>query len=181
MPWGAREEEGVVKISLALGSAVAVAAFVALARHVSVEAAPSSSAARLPPAAKAGESVFYGHVRSLVRSGNHFLLRVDPAWWLSGVTAQRAAVADKTIRPGEAVPNDYYIVDDGHRLLTYLVPANAHVTVLTNGTRTTAITATVLARVLRGAKTPLLSEPRAGYWLRAAGDTVRSLDQQYQP
>ena len=38
----------------------------------------------------------------------------------------------KAIRPGEAVPNDYYEVNQGHRLFTYRVPARAHVTVLTN-------------------------------------------------
>jgi hypothetical protein len=171
-----------MRLSLALGSAAAVAAFVLVSQRGPVEAAPSSSStATLPPAARAGENVFYGHVRSLTKSGSRFLLRIDPAWWLTGVTAQRAAVADKAIRPGEAVPNDYYIVDDGHRRLTYLVPASARVTVLTNGTRTTRITVAVLARVLRGAKTPRLSEPEAGYWVRVAGDTVRSLDQQYQP
>jgi hypothetical protein len=129
--------------------------------------------------------VFYGHVKSLKPASGGYELRVDPALWLGGLTAQRAAVEDKMLPPGEAVPNDYYIRDEGHRLLTYRVPADTRVTVLTNDgqIRATPITVTELADVLAG-KTPSghrLFEPKAGYWIRVALDTVRSMDQQYQP
>ena len=40
------------------------------------------------------ELVYYGHVKSLTRKGNHFELRFDPAWWLTGLTARRAALQD---------------------------------------------------------------------------------------
>ena len=177
-------------------AALAVAAVVSAAVFSSSHhlAAPTSSPVareagqpRLPPAASAGEIVLYGHVKSLTRHGSRFEMRFDPAWWLSGVTAERAAVADKAIRPGEAVPNDYYIVEEGHRLLTYLVPQTAHVTVLTrHGGRlipATAITVSELAQIVKGRnpKHRQLMEPKAGFWMRVAMDTVRSLDQQYQP
>jgi hypothetical protein len=180
-----------VKVLVVLIAAAVLTAAVA-SSHL-IPAAASSPAARdagqppLPPAASAGEMVLYGHIKSLTRKGNHFQMRFDPAWWLSGVTAQRAAVADKAIRPGQAVPNDYYIVEEGHRLLTYVVPQNARVTVLTrHGGRlipTTAITVSELAQIVRG-KNPRhrqLMEPKAGFWIRVATDSVRSLDQQYQP
>jgi hypothetical protein len=155
---------------------------------VAILGAVVSASSHLSAASSSGRAtprqvVLYGHVKSLARKGRHFELRVDPAWWLEGVTAQRAAVEDKFIRPGEPVPNDYYIREDGHRLLTYLIPASAHVGVLTGGTRTTAITVSELAQIVKG-KNPRrrpLSEPKAGFWLRVATDTVRSLDQQYQP
>ena len=55
-------------------------------------------------------------------------VRFDPAWFLSGVTASRAALEDTG---SSDVPNDNYVVEEGHRLLTYLVPETAHITVLT--------------------------------------------------
>jgi hypothetical protein len=131
------------------------------------------------------ELVFYGHVKSLRRVGNGFELRVDPALWLGGLTAQRAAVEDKAIAPGEPVPNDYYIRDEGHRLLMYRVPATARVTVLTykGRIRGTSISVREYAALLAG-RNPRhirLFEPKAGFWIRVATDTVRSLEQQYQP
>jgi hypothetical protein len=132
------------------------------------------------------EIVHYGHIKSLTQKGGRFELRFDPAQWLQGVTATRAAVEDKAIQPGEAVPNDYYIVDEGHRLLTYLVPRTAHVAIVTSGpgpVGSTVITVGELAQIVKG-KNPKhrrLMEPKAGFWIRIAVDTVRSLDQQYQP
>lgn len=152
-----------------------------LAAAVSASSRPSAAPASA--VAKPRQVVMYGHVKSLARKGGRFELRLDPAFWLEGLTAERAAVADKVIRPGQPVPNDYYIRDEGHRLLTYLVPASAHVTVLTRGVSATSITVTELAQIVKG-KNPKhrsLLEPRAGFWLRVATDTVRSLDQQYQP
>jgi hypothetical protein len=133
---------------------------------------------------KQREVVYYGHVKSLTRKGNHFELRFDPALWLTGLTARRAALQDT----GSAdVPNDYYIVEEGHRLLTFVVPVNVKAIMLTrDGTGpipTTAIPVTELAQIVKG-KNPQhrsLSQPRSGFWIRVAGDSVRSLEQQYQP
>jgi hypothetical protein len=103
------------------------------------------------------------------------------------VTANRAAADDKVIRRGDTVPNDYYIRDEGHRLLTYIVPASARITVITNtratGIRATPISAPELAQIVRGRnpKGRALFEPKNGFWIRVATDTVRALDQQYQP
>ena len=135
-----------------------------------------------PPFGPPREIVLYAHAKSLVRRGGHWELRVDPALFVSGLTAQRAAVEDGAIGPGEAVPNDYYTRDDSHRLLTFRVAPLAHVTVMTRGPKATSITVPELARALAGKKTPHpLWEPLAGYWIRVAGDTVRAIDQQYTP
>jgi hypothetical protein len=163
-----------MKPALAVLSAAVLLAAVPAARLFA-----ASASLFAPP----GEIVLYGHVKSLAKKGRRFEMRVDPAWWLQGVTAERAAVEDKVIRPGEPVPNDYYIVDESHRLLTYLVPATAHVTVLTRGVASTAIRVSELAQIVMG-KNPKhrrLLEPKAGFWIRVATDTVRSADQQYQP
>ena len=140
----------------------------------------------LPPAARAGEIVLYGHIRSLARKGGGFELQLDPAWWLTGVAAERAAVADGKIRPGQPVPNDYYVVDEGHRSLTYVVPATARVTVITRAVRPTVITVSELAQIVSGRnpKHRRLLEPKAGFWIRIGSKypgAVLSLDQQYQP
>ena len=135
------------------------------------------------------ELVLYGHVRSLTRSGARYQLRFDPALWLSGSTANRAAAEDGAIPPGDVVPNDYYIREETHRLLTYRVPRNARATVIVfggpPGLRSTRIPVSELAQILKGRnpKRRRLFVPgnRLGFWIRIATDTVRALDQQYQP
>jgi hypothetical protein len=153
------------------------------ARPSPAHAAPSATPfLPRPPFGPPREIVLYAHAKSLVRHGGRWELRVDPALFLSGLTAERAAVEDGAIGPGEAVPNDHYTRDDSHRLLTFRVAPRAHVTVMTRGPKATSITVPELARALAGKKVPHpLWEPQAGYWVRVAGDTVRALDQQYTP
>jgi len=129
------------------------------------------------------ELVEFGYIKTLKRKGSGFELRFDPAWFLSGATANVAAAEDGVVPPGEPVPNDNYRLNEGHRLLTYLVPANARVTVLTpNPLGTTPITVSELARIVNGGKHRPLFEPlTTGVWIRYHVDTVRSLDQQYEP
>jgi hypothetical protein len=150
--------------------ALVLLAAVALVATGSASSRPSGCAPLLllPRATPAGQFVLFGHIKSLIRRGTGFELRFDPALWLTGVTASRAKFQDEG---SSDVPNDYYIRDRDHRLLTYRVPATTPVTFLARGTCTTRTTAAVLAR----------SHPQAGFWIRIRGDTVRSLDQQYQP
>jgi hypothetical protein len=180
----------------ALGAVAALVLLAGAAWTPRPAVAPRSAAAaqrfgllRLPPAARAGEVVFYGHIASLTRTGRLYELRFDPAWLLQGSTANRAAVADKVLPPGEPVPNDNYVRDESHRLLTFRVPASARATVVTTartrGLTATTVTVPELARIVQGANPrhrPLFV-PGNGldFWIRVAVDTVRSLDQQYHP
>ena len=154
---------------------------------VGVSLPPAASAARspflpTPPLGPPRQEVFHGHATALVHRGGHWELRVDPAEFLTGLTATRAAVADGAIEPGDAIPNDYYVRDEGHRLLTFRLPARARITVITAGLEATRVPVAELARALAGKKTPHpLFEPKAGFWVRVTGDTVRGMDQQYQP
>ena len=131
--------------------------------------------------------VQYGYVRSLVPSGGGYRMRFDPALWLSGETANRAAAEDGAIPQGEPVPNDYYIRNEGRKQLTYTVPTNARVTVVTNETNgtlgSTKITVSELAAIVKGRnpKKRKLYGPGLGFWVRVVGDRATSLDQQYQP
>ena len=128
-----------------------------------------------------GESVQFGHIESLTPKGTGYELRFDPALLLSGETANVAAAEDGAVAPGEPVPNDNYVIDEGHRLLTYIVPANAKVTVLATSPESTPITVAELAQIVAGDHKPLWEPIETGFWLRARIDTVRSLDQQYKP
>jgi hypothetical protein len=173
-----------MKLSLAaIGAAAALVGTALAATHVGAA----------PPVESSGSSGFYapprelvhsGHVRSLVRRGSRYELRFDPAWWLGGVTAKRAAREDTG---SSDVPNDYYVVEEGRRSLTYLVPATARATVLVNtgarGIRSVRVGVAELAEIVRGRnpKGRQLYGARLRFWIRVATDTVRSLDQQYQP
>jgi hypothetical protein len=130
------------------------------------------------------EHVEFGHVRSLTRRDGGFVMRFDPAWFLSGATANAAAAEDGAVLSGQPVPNDNYRVDEGHRLLTYLVSATARVTVLARGVAGTRVTVAQLARLVRDENAlgrPLFEPITTGFWIRVRIDTVRSIDQQYLP
>jgi hypothetical protein len=157
-----------------IATAVAVVASVSAASATSRPAtAPKATQgctfATLPRATPAGQQSLYGHISSVTRKGDHYVLRFDPALQLSGLTASRAALEDTG--SGE-VPNDTYTRDETHKLLTFLVPAKASVTVLTHATCSTGTTVAKLAKS---------TTPRRRFWIRVRIDTVRSIDEQYHP
>jgi hypothetical protein len=131
------------------------------------------------------EHDMFGHIDSLALVGDRYELRFDPAWFTSGETANTAAAEDGVIEPGDSVPNDNYRIEEGDRLLTYLVPADADVTVLTNdgtGILSTPVTVAELAQLVKGERPIELFEGLdTGFWMRYQVDTVCSLDQQYIP
>jgi hypothetical protein len=179
-----------MKPMLVVITAIAILTAVVCASS-SLLAAPAASSAvakqsgflQLPPAAPAGEMVLYGHIKKLAHKGSHFELRFDPGWFTSGVTASRASLEDTG---SSDVPNDNYIVEGGHHLLTYLVPTTARVTVITGGygkpIAWTAIPVSELARIVNGGSHRKLFEGLgSGVWIRVHMDTIRELDQQYHP
>jgi hypothetical protein len=176
-----------LRLQLWLVVAAAIAALVAAVSAFSSGSSPAESSAAAQFASPPSVLAHYGHVRSATRKRTRYELKFDPAFWLGGVTANRAAVEDGRIRPGEGVPNDYYVRDESRRTLTYLVPANARVTMLTysatRGIRSTRIPVAEFAQLVQGRnpKGRRLFSKDLGYWMRVAEDTVRSLDQQYQP
>jgi hypothetical protein len=171
----------VILTILALAAAAGCGSTRAATKTVTV-AGPAKSSAGQPR-----EIAQFGYIKSLTRKGSGFELRFDPAWFLSGQTANAAAAEDGAVDPGQPVPNDNYVVEEGHRLLTYAVPANAQVTVLTREGKpeqlgATPITVSELERIVNGGQHRPLSEPiTTGFWIRIDIDTVRSLDQQYHP
>jgi hypothetical protein len=180
-----------LKPSLGILAAVILsgAAF-GLSRLLTSPAAPAEAAE--PSAAAANPcqgNRLFGHIESLAGRGDHYVLRFDPAWFLSGETANTAAAEDGAVEPGQPVPNDNYVVEEGHRALTYLVPRTTHVTVLakggaldSGGFASKSISVDELARLVKGEKPVELFEPlESGIWLRVHIDTACSLEQQYRP
>ena len=163
-----------MKSSIVLIAVVAVLAAPALA----VSHKPARPAA--PAAVRMPQNVLYGHIKTMVRKGRRYEIKFDPAWWLTGVAAERAKLEDT----GSRDMSDYYVVEAGHRLLTFVVLADARVSVLTRGTERTRISAAELARVVNGTSNRRLLEPNAGYWIRIGSkypNPAVTLDQQYQP
>jgi hypothetical protein len=134
------------------------------------------------------EQVEFGYISSLKPDGDTFVMKFDPAWLLSGVTANVAQAEDQgtPCRPSACPPvaNDNYRLNEGHRLLTYIVPANARVTALTTGATGTRITVAQLSGIVSGKNPlghPLWEGLNTGVWIRVRIDTVRAIDQQYHP
>lgn len=136
------------------------------------------------PAPPAERSAF-GRIASLEQDEGRWVMRFDPAWFLSGETANVAAAEDGVIEAGEPVPNDNYVLDESDRLLTYLVADDADVRVLTRAgdqIGTTTLSVAELAAVVDGTSSLGLYEPLdTGVWITYEIDTVSSVTHQYQP
>ncbi len=129
------------------------------------------------------EVVEYGYIKSLESKASAFELRFDPAWLLTGKTANQAAFEDTG---SSDVPNDNYVVNESTRAYTYIVPANAQVRVLTQGSNLsgTPITVAQLAQLANGKNPlpkPLFEHISTGFWVTIRNDKVESLEQQYRP
>jgi hypothetical protein len=156
--------------------------------HLFTASGPSSASASPRALNRCGSAdvALYGHIKSLTPRGDHFEMRFDPAWFLSGVTAKQAMLEDSG---SSDVPNDNYVVEEGHRLLTYIVPKTAEITVLSRtgkipgpGFPSTAITASQLAQLVDGKEPVKLAESLdSGFWMHVNSDTVCSVHQQYRP
>lgn len=140
---------------------------------------------RLPRATPAGQTTVFGHIESLTRKGGRWEMRFDPALLLHGAAAEQAAFEDTGSRD---VPNDSYTLEEGHRLVTYVVSSTAPVTVLTKGLGTVTIPVAELSQILKGRNPkhrPLFDLTNGlGYWIRVGDkypNPVLSLDQQYHP
>ena len=179
-----------MKLSLlAVAGALLVAVVVVSSR---VAGAPASSTSpsepallRLPRATPAGQTTLFGHVKSLTRKGGRWEMRFDPALVLQGVAAEHAALEDTG---SSDVPNDSITLEEGHRLLTYVVAPNAGVTVLGMGLRAIRVPVSELAQIVKGKnprQRPLFDRANGlGFWIRVGDkypNPVLSIDQQYHP
>jgi hypothetical protein len=152
----------------------------------------SPAGPKKPPAAEAETAnvKYFGTPVSVMKlDAKRYALTIKPEFFLVGVTANVAFAAQQqnACQPLEcpAVEDDRWVIPGGKQNLTFVVPVTTTGTVLTLGAqqmRTTKITATQLAALVSGAKTPKLMEPLdSGLWLTVNVDTVTSFAQQFEP
>jgi hypothetical protein len=152
-----------------------IIAAVALVAAVPAFSRPAST--HRPP------NVLYGHIESMRKQGSRFEIRFDPAWFLTGHAAEQAAYEDTGSRD---VPNDSYVVEEGHRLLSFYVLPSARITVLTHVTNSTPVSAGELYALVNG-RNPRHRrglQPGAAFWLRIGDkypNPAVTVDQQYHP
>ena len=136
-----------------------------------------------PPSAKPARVAFFGHIKEMRRTAKGYEIRFDPAWWLNGHAAEQAAFEDTGSRD---VPNDYYIVDEGHRLLSFLVAKGASIGVLNRDLRLVRISPSELSAIVHG-RNPnhrQLFSRTAAWWIQIGNkypNPAVALSQQYQP
>lgn len=114
-------------------------------------------------------------------------MQFNPMLLLGGITANAAAAADFHVACApeqcEAVPNDYYAVDESSRAYWFRVPASVHGTVLTSGSNLTGTSISVaqLAQIVAGKGMKLFEPLDSGVWIRVHIDTVQTFSQQFRP
>ena len=132
----------------------------------------------------AGEQ--FGYIRSVSTAGPAATLAFDEAEFLTGDEAQRAAVEDGALPPGEAVPNDYYIRNPDKSTRTLLVATDAEITARRCGLCRHGQPGNVddfLGSFMKKGQT--YADPYRGaeslYWLTIEDGTVVAIDEQYVP
>lgn len=115
-------------------------------------------------------------VTALEREGATFAIEFDVAQWLSGEAADRAAIEDGMIAPGEHAENDYYIRNVNPRLRTMPVSGDAGVRVVDWDHCCEPVGSTLDALAVRGFDTG-----RDSFWLTVASGVVVEVEEQYRP
>lgn len=132
----------------------------------------------------AGEQ--FGYIRSVSTAGPAATLAFDKAEFLTGDEAQRAAVEDGALPPGEPVPNDYYIRNPDKSTRTLLIATDAEITarrcrLCRNGQPGNVDD--FLGSFMKKGQT--YGDPYRGaeslYWLTIEDGAVVAIDEQYVP
>ena len=146
---------------------------------------PAAAVSQTTASRYCGEQRLFGYVRSLTRFRDHYLLRFDPALFLSGETANQAAAEDGAVPKGQPVPNDNYVVNESRRTYLYTVTRSTRIRVLLRGRNITVgspVSASTLAQLVHGRRPVRLYEGlESGFWLGVHIDRACSLSQQYRP
>jgi hypothetical protein len=129
---------------------------------------------------------YFGFIRSIDASTR--TISFDVAQWLVGSAANAAAEEDGVIRPGEGMPNDYYVRNKSTVVRTLPVSADVVVTVLcAGGCGQAAGTFEGLAASFAPESNPnpnlgdTYRGPHSQYWVTVRSGSVVRLDEQYRP
>ena len=142
---------------------------------------PGQTTTTTPPTAER-----FGYIRSVSTAGPTATLAFDEAQFLTGKEAQKAAVEDGVVEPGEPVPNDYYVRNPDKETKTIPIASDAKITarrcpLCRNGKP--GELDPFLASFMKGRQT--YAEPYRGkyalYWLTIDEGRVVGIDEQYVP
>jgi len=128
----------------------------------------------------------FGYIRSVSTAGPAATLAFDEAEFLTGDEAQRAAVEDGALPPGEPVANDYYIRNPDKSTRTLPIATDAEITArrcqLCRNGRPGNVD-DFLGSFMKKGQT--YADPYRGaeslYWLMIEDGTVVAIDEQYVP
>jgi hypothetical protein len=127
----------------------------------------------------------FGYIRS-VDAGLR-TLQFDLADFLEGDAADRAAVEDGVVDPGQHVENDYYIRNVNKRLRTLPYPADVSIRVvgdppdLVDGTLDDFIAGFANDEVVPFGGGPTYRGSHTQYWLTVKGGAVSMIEELYLP
>ena len=122
----------------------------------------------------------FGHIVSI----NSTDVTFDPAEFLTGEAANKAARKDGAIGPNETVPNDYYIVDKNHRAGTIRISMDVEVFIdtLRDGIPGPAPAEINFLSCAFSSGDPIdANHVSNGYWLTVKGGLVTKIEEQYVP
>ena len=126
-----------------------------------------------------------GYIKKVWEQGGKRYISIDYAEMLTGQAAIDAAVAAGEIKPGEDLPNDYYIRNTNKQERQFEVSGSAAITTSTwNASADTPRTITWSDFVSLWSATPpqdatyLRDQP---WWIERDGQTVIKIDEQYLP
>lgn len=148
---------------------------------------PPAAAPAPPEAPERASSRHYGYIRSVEPSASPVTIRFDEAEFLTGEEANRAAVEDGVIAPGEPVPNDYYVRNPDEQARVLELGPDATVTAVRCPTSCTQGTPGDLDDFLASFEesSPSLAADYRGassqYWLTIEDGVVVAIDEQYIP
>jgi hypothetical protein len=164
---------------------VAVASALGVGILAAVTRSGSAAPTRAAVTPYCGEQRLFGYIRGLTKRGSTYQLRFDPAFFLSGETANEAAARDGVVPPGQPVPNDNYVVNESRRTYLYVVTPSTEIRILVKGgniTQGSPVGVGTLAQLVRGKHPVNLFEGLdSGFWLGVHIDHACSLTQQYHP
>ena len=129
----------------------------------------------------------FGYVRAVNIASDPATIDFDVAEFLSSQIAQDAAVEDGVIRPGEPVPNDYYIRNEDKSVESLEVSPDVkvtHVQCPTSCSEGLPGDFDAFAAAFKGQGYTLNDEYRGAesqYWVTVDGGEVVAIDEQYLP
>jgi hypothetical protein len=135
---------------------------------------------------KARPAERFGYIRSVSTAGPAVTLAFDEAEFLTGDAAQKAAEEDGFVKPGESVPNDYYIRNPDKTARTLRLANDAKITHFQCSPCRDGLPGKLgpfLAAFVTGRRN--LNDPYRGkysqYWLTIRDGEVVAIDEQYVP